>query len=161
MQGSPKKSAVPATLCWRRQSTACPRKAGSWRRRLASAPAQAALRAGDDAGLARAIGQGWKDASPPLVLAADLDAAYGVPAEFGFSKLALLEAALSQGKPVARVVREGKESRLGLAAAAGAGKVVYLHLPLSLLTSSFDQASVPGRGYVGAASGRLHDSRTR
>jgi len=121
--------------------------------RLAAAPAQAALRAGDDAALARAIGQGWKDASAPLVLTADLDASYGAPAEFGFSKLALLEAALSQGQPVARVVREGKESRLGLAAPAGTGKVVYLHLPVSLLTSSFDQASVPGRGYVGLRQG--------
>ncbi|HYM86934.1 MAG TPA: phosphomannomutase/phosphoglucomutase, partial [Pseudoxanthomonas sp.] len=123
--------------------------------RLASAPVQAALRTGDDAAAARAVGEGWKDASPAQLLTADLGAAYAAPAEFGFSKLALLEAALSQGKPVARVVREGKESRLGLAAPIddNGDKVVYVDLPLALLTGSFDTAAVPGRGYVGLRQG--------
>ncbi len=120
--------------------------------RLAGAPAQAALRAGDDAALAQAVGRNWKDASPVQVMASDLDAAYAGPTEFGFSKLALLEAALNQAQPVARVVREGKESRLGLAAAVP-GKVVYTSLPLELLTASFDNANVPGRGYVGLRQG--------
>ncbi|MEO6103747.1 MAG: phosphomannomutase/phosphoglucomutase [Pseudoxanthomonas sp.] len=120
--------------------------------RIGSAPAQAALGAGDDAAMARVIGEGWKDASAPVVLAADLTAAYATPAEFGFSKLALLEAALSHGGSVARVVREGKESRLGLAAPVGE-KVVYLQLPLSLLTAAFDKANVPERGYVGIRQG--------
>ena len=120
--------------------------------RLASAPAQAALRAGDDAALAQAINRNWTGASPAQVMAGDLDAAYATPTEFGFSKLALLEAALNQAQPVARVVREGKETRLGLAAPA-AGKVVYASLPLEMLTASFDNANVPERGYVGLRQG--------
>jgi hypothetical protein len=120
--------------------------------RLASAPVQAALRSGDDAAVARIVGENWKEAGDVRVLPADLTAGYAAPAEFGFSKLALLEVALSQGAPVARVVREGKQPRLGLAAPAGA-KVIYLDLPLALLTDSLDQAKVPERGYVALRQG--------
>ena len=120
--------------------------------RVAAAPVQTALRAGDSAAAARAIGEGWKDASPAQILPADLEAAYAAPADFGFSKLALLEAALSENKPVARVVREGKQSQLGLAAPAGQG-VAYLVVPLTLLTGSLDQAGVPAQAYVAIRQG--------
>lgn len=78
--------------------------------RLAAAPVQAALRAGDTAAAATALGEGWKGADHAQFLPADLDAAYSPTSEVGFSKLALLEAALTQGKPLARVVREGQRS---------------------------------------------------
>jgi len=120
--------------------------------RIAAAPVQTALRAGDSAAAAQAIGEGWKDANSVQVLPAGLDAAYGAPADFGFSKLALLEAALSENAPVARVVREGKQSQLGLAAPAGDG-VAYLSVPLSLLTGSFDQAAVPAQAYLAIRQG--------
>jgi phosphomannomutase/phosphoglucomutase len=120
--------------------------------RVAAAPVQTALKAGDDAAAARAIGEGWKDATPAQVLPADLEAAYAAASDFGFSKLALLEAALSENKPVARVVREDKQSRLGLAAPAGDG-VAYLAVPLTLLTGSLEQAAVPSQGYVGIRQG--------
>ncbi|MGH8026974.1 MAG: phosphomannomutase/phosphoglucomutase [Pseudoxanthomonas sp.] len=120
--------------------------------RIAAAPVQAALRAGDNEAAARAIGEGWKGASPAQVLPAGLEAAYTAPADFGFGKLALLEAALSENAPVARVVREGKQSQLGLAAPAGDG-VAYLYVPLALLTGSFDQAAVPAQAYVGIRQG--------
>ena len=120
--------------------------------RIAAAPVQTALRAGDSAAAARVIGEGWKGASSVQVLPAGLDAAYAAPADFGFSKLALLEAALSQNEPVARVVREGKQSQLGLAAPAGDG-VAYLYVPLSLLTGSFDQTTVPAQAYLAIRQG--------
>ena len=120
--------------------------------RVAAAPVQTALRAGDNAAAARAIGEGWKGASQAQVLPADLETAYAAPADFGFSKLALLEAALSENKPVARVVREGKQSQLGLAAPAGDG-VAYLVVPLTLLTGSLDQAAVPAQAYVAIRQG--------
>lgn len=120
--------------------------------RIAAAPVQTALRAGDSAAAARAIGEGWKGASAVQVLPAGLDAAYAAPAEFGFSKLALLEAALSENKPVARVVREAKQSQIGLAAPAGDG-VAYLVVPLTLLTDSLDQAAVPAQAYVAIRQG--------
>ncbi|HEX7801139.1 MAG TPA: phosphomannomutase/phosphoglucomutase [Pseudoxanthomonas sp.] len=130
--------------------------------RLAAAPVQTALRAGDNAAAARAIGEGWKDASAAQVLPADLEAAYATPADFGFSKLALLEAALSENKPVARVVREGKQSRLGLAAPAG-DRVAYLVVPLTLLTGSLDQAAVPAQAYVAIRQGgyTIHEAGDR
>ena len=120
--------------------------------RVAAAPVQTALRAGDSAAAALAIVEGWKGASSAQILPADLEAAYAAPADFGFSKLALLEAALSENKPVARVVREGKQSQLGLAAPAGDG-VAYLVLPLTLLTGSLDQAGVPPQAYVAIRQG--------
>lgn len=120
--------------------------------RVAAAPVQTALQAGDNAAAARAISEGWKGASPAQVLPADLEAAYAVPADFGFSKLALLEAALSENKPVARVVREDRQSQLGLAAPAGDG-VAYVVVPLTLLTGSLDQAAVPAQAYVAIRQG--------
>ena len=120
--------------------------------RLAAAPAQAALNAGDTAALARVIGQDWKGASEVQVLPTDLDAAYADPAQFGFSKLALLEAALSSDQAAVRVVQEDKQARLGLAAPAG-GQVVYLDLPLATLTDSLQSAEVPGKAYVALRQG--------
>jgi phosphomannomutase/phosphoglucomutase len=120
--------------------------------RIAATPVQTALRAGDSAAAARAIGEGWKGASPAQILPTDLETAYAAPTDFGFSKLALLEAALSENKPVARVVREGKHSQLGLAAPAGQG-VAYLVVPLTLLTGSLDQAGVPAQAYVAIRQG--------
>ena len=129
--------------------------------RVAAAPVQTALRAGDSAAAARAIGEGWKGANSVQVLPADLEAAYAAPADFGFSKLALLEAALSENKPVARVVREGKQSQLGLAAPAGDWSRLSGMLPLTLLTGSFDQAAVPAQAYLAIQAGRLHRQRNR
>ena len=120
--------------------------------RLAAAPVQTALRAGDTVAVRRQIGQGWKDASDVQVLPADLDAAYADPASFGFSKLALLEAALNSDQAAVRVVQEGKQPRLGLAVAAS-GQVVYLDLPLTTLTDSLQGAPVPGQGYVALRQG--------
>lgn len=121
--------------------------------RIAAAPVQAALRAGDTAAAAAAITEGWKDAGPAQILPADLDAAYSPTSGVGFSKLALLEAALTQDKPVARVVREGERSALGVAAPAQEGNVVYVSLPLGALTDGLDHAEVPSSAYVALRQG--------
>jgi phosphomannomutase/phosphoglucomutase len=120
--------------------------------RLATAPVQASLRAGDTAAAAAAIGKDWPQAGPVQVLAADLDAGYADPASFGFSKLALLEAALTQDKAVARVVRDDMQSRLGLAAPAQ-GRVVFVSFPLAVLTDSFRTGDVPGNAYLALRQG--------
>ncbi|MET0581815.1 MAG: phosphomannomutase/phosphoglucomutase, partial [Pseudoxanthomonas sp.] len=130
--------------------------------RVAAAPTQNALRAGDKVAAAQAIGNGWKGASPAQILPDGLEAAYAAPADFGFSKLALLEAALSENKPVARVVREGKQSQLGLATPAGDG-VAYVYVPLKLLTASLDQGAVPSQAYVALRQGgyTIHEAGNR
>ena len=120
--------------------------------RVASAPVQAAAKAGDNAAVAAAIAEGWKDAGTVQVLPGELEAAYANPAEFGFSKLALLEAALNENKAIARVVRDGNQSRLGLAAPVGTA-VAYVPVPLPLLTGSFDQGGIPAQGYVALRQG--------
>ncbi len=120
--------------------------------RLASAPVQTALRAGDTASAAAALGEGWKGADQAQFLPADLDAAYSPDSKIGFSKLALLEAALTEDKPVARVVREGQRSALGVAAPAQ-GDVAYVSLPLSELTDGLEHAEVPSQAYVALRQG--------
>ena len=120
--------------------------------RVAAAPVQASLRAGDTAAAAAAIGKDWEQAGPVEVLPADLDTGYADPANFGFSKLALLEAALTQGKAVARVVRDDKQNKLGLAAPAQ-GRVVFVGLPLAVLTDSFKASDVPGNAYLALRQG--------
>jgi phosphomannomutase/phosphoglucomutase len=120
--------------------------------RLAAAPVQASLRTGDTAAAATAIGKDWDKAGPVQILPADLDAGYADPSNFGFSKLALLEAALTQGKAVARVVRDDKQSRLGLAAPAQ-GRVVFVSFPLTVLTDSFKSGDVPGNAYLALRQG--------
>ncbi|KAF1716468.1 phosphomannomutase [Pseudoxanthomonas yeongjuensis] len=120
--------------------------------RLAAAPVQTALRAGDTASVAAAISEGWKGAGQAQILPADLDEAYSPTSQVGFSKLALLEAALAEGKPVARVVREGQRSALGVAAPAQ-GSVAYVSLPLSVLTDGLDHADVPSQAYVALRQG--------
>ena len=56
----------------------------------------------------------------------------------------MLEAALTEDKPVARVVREGQRSALGVAAPAQ-GNVAYVSLPLSELTDGLEHAEVPSQ----------------
>ena len=121
--------------------------------RLAAAPVQTALRAGDTATAAAAISEGWKGAGQAQILPADLDAAYSPTSEVGFSKLALLEAALTEDKSLARVVREGQRSALGVAAPAQGGNVAYMSLPLSVLTDGLDHAEVPSSAYVALRQG--------
>ena len=120
--------------------------------RLAAAPVQTALRAGDTASVAATISEGWKGAGQAQILPADLDAAYSPDSQVGFSKLALLEAALAEGQPIARVVREGQRSALGVAAPAQ-GSVAYVSLPLSVLTDGLDHADVPSQAYVALRQG--------
>ncbi|MGH8060539.1 MAG: phosphomannomutase/phosphoglucomutase [Pseudoxanthomonas sp.] len=121
--------------------------------RLAAAPVQTALRAGDTATAAAALSEGWKGAGQAQILPADLDAAYSPTSQVGFSKLALLEAALTEDKPLARVVREGQRSALGVAAPAQGGNVAYLSLPLGVLTDALDHADVPSKAYVALRQG--------
>ncbi|HEY5972981.1 MAG TPA: phosphomannomutase/phosphoglucomutase [Pseudoxanthomonas sp.] len=125
---------------------------GQLTERLALPAVQIALRAGDAATAAKAIGDGWKTAGPVQVLPADLEAAYADPSKFGFSKLALLETAQDDGKAIARVVRDDKQGQLGLAASAH-DHVIYVNLPLTLLTDSFERSAVSGKAYLALRQG--------
>ncbi len=119
---------------------------------LRASGVQAALASGDHASVARAIQEELKDAGTVDLLQADLRAAYLDPAGFGFSKLALLEAAQQSEGAVAKAIREGPETRFGLAAAVPQG-VVFASLPLSQLTGPIDRLKVSDSAYLALRQG--------
>ncbi|HAU81461.1 MAG TPA: phosphomannomutase, partial [Stenotrophomonas sp.] len=59
-----------------------------------------ALASGNAQGAAVAIREGWPGVEDVQILTADLDAAYADPKAFGYSRLALLEAAIADDTPV-------------------------------------------------------------
>ncbi|MDQ1091581.1 phosphomannomutase/phosphoglucomutase [Xanthomonas sacchari] len=124
--------------------------------RLQQPAVQAALRRGDAAAAAQALRADWPQAEDAQVLPADLEPGYADAPRFGYGRLALLEQALLTDKLASAVIRDGGGPRLGLAAPVSLGDnagVVYLRLPLALLTDPVAQASVPGTGYLALRQG--------
>jgi phosphomannomutase/phosphoglucomutase len=125
--------------------------------RLASVPVQAALGNGDLAGAGRQIGHGWAGVETVEVLAPDLDEPYSKLPQTGYGKLAVAEAAVATGKPVAWVVRDGGNARLGLAAPALVGQalagVAYVRLPLTRATAAIESANVDEDSYLALRQG--------
>lgn len=120
--------------------------------RLAQAEVRAALAQGDLAAAGRAVQQGWAQAERVDVWPADLESAYARLPGFGFGKLAVAEAALSAGKPVAHVAKSGDGAAMLVAAPATApGKppaVAVASLPIGRLTTAFDSVEVAGNSYL-------------
>lgn len=119
-------------------------------------PVKAALAGGDAQASALAIRDKWNGVEDAVVLDSTLMEAYADPAAFGYARLSLLELALAEGKPVARVVRDGGAPRLGLAAPVRLGEreaVVYIRQPLNRLTSVFDTIDAPGSAFLGLRQG--------
>ena len=83
--------------------------------RAASAPVQAALEAGDFAAAGKALGEGWAGVEQVEVLSAGFDAAYAGLPDAGYGKLGLVEAAMSENKAIAALVRDAGGPKLGLA----------------------------------------------
>ena len=118
-------------------------------------PVKAALAAGDAEAAANALHETWT-VDDIQVLDAGLASAYADPAAFGYARLALLELAMSEGKPVARVVRDGKGAQLGLAAPVqlqDRAAVVYIRQPLTRLTTVFDLVQSPDSAFLGLRQG--------
>ena len=125
-------------------------------KQLALAPVKAALGSGDAAAAAAALRDKWNGVEDAQVLDATLVDAYADPAAFGYARLALLEKALAEGKPVALVVRDGGSPRLGLAAPVqlhDRAAVAYIRQPLLRLTSVFDTIDSPQSAYLGLRQG--------
>ncbi|AWH16148.1 phosphomannomutase [Stenotrophomonas sp. ZAC14D2_NAIMI4_7] len=124
---------------------------------LQSDRVQQALRAGDAAAAALALRESWTGVEQVDVLGADLAAAYADMPAFGYSRLALLESALADGKPALRVVRDAGGNRLGLAAAVELGSagpaVAYVRQPLLRLTAPLDQVRTPADGFLALRQG--------
>lgn len=116
----------------------------------------AALAGGDAAAAATAIRERFKGAEDVQIWPAGLTEAYADSAKFGYSRLALLEAALQNEKAQVRIVRDGGQPRLGVAARVQLGDapaVTLVRLPLLRLTGAFDALDVPADGYLALRQG--------
>ncbi|MGN7832879.1 phosphomannomutase/phosphoglucomutase [Pseudoxanthomonas sp. 22568] len=124
-------------------------------RRMADDAVKAALAGSDPAATAQAIRQGWAEAEHVEILPRDLAQAYADPVAFGYSRLALLEAAQQGQAVVARVVRDQGKAALGLAVDTAQG-VVYARLPLSRLTAGFEAVAMPPGTYLALRQGNFN-----
>ena len=116
----------------------------------------AALAAGDAAAAATVIRERFKGAEDVQIWRADLADAYADGAKFGYSRLALLEAALQNDKAQVRVVRDNGQARLGVAARVQLGDVPavsFVRLPLLRLTAPLNASDVPSDGYLALRQG--------
>ncbi|MFT4179051.1 MAG: phosphomannomutase/phosphoglucomutase [Thermomonas sp.] len=140
-------SAVRRTLNDERQQLA---------KRLASEGFKTALAADDHAAALAVLKKDWEGLKRAELWPADMNALYdGLPGK-GFGTLAVSEAALLEGKPQARIVRNGSEQQLALAAPVN-GKVgpmvVYLELPLTRMLSGVEGPVVPEKTYLALRQG--------
>ncbi|HEU0306834.1 MAG TPA: phosphomannomutase/phosphoglucomutase [Lysobacter sp.] len=125
---------------------------------LQSAPVQSALAANDLRLAGEALTQGWASATEGEVLPPDLDPAYvGLP-KTGYGRLAAMEQALAENKPVAWVVTDGLgKQKLALAAPVVRGQetigVASVRLPLDKLSGGIEGARVPEATYLALRQG--------
>ncbi|QOW24698.1 phosphomannomutase/phosphoglucomutase [Lysobacter sp. H23M47] len=126
--------------------------------KLADPAFNSAVASGENARAAELLAAGWPGASKPAVLAPQLDEDYAALPDGSYGRLAALEAALVEGKPVSWVVRDGDASRLALAAPVGdeerARAVALVLLPLQRITGPVDAVALPGDGYLALRQGR-------
>jgi phosphomannomutase/phosphoglucomutase len=123
---------------------------------LASPAVAAALKSGDNAAAARAMEAAWPDLMRSEVWPADLQERYASLPASGFGSLAVGEAALAEGKPVARIISTASGERLALAApAVGAHVQVlgYVELPLERATRAVAVAGLPSGTYLSLRQG--------
>ena len=125
---------------------------------LESAPVQAALAANDLHQAGVALTQGWASATEGEVLSTDLDPAYAGLPKTGYGRLAAMEQALAEQKPVAWIVTDGLgKQKLALAAPVMRGPeivgVASVRLPLSRLSSGVESARVPDDTYLALRQG--------
>src|SRR5690606_2767839 len=84
--------------------------------RLADPALASAVATGQLDHAAELLGKDWPGASDPVVVRPGLDSGYASLPKSGYGRLAVLESALAEDKPVNAVIREDGENRLALAA---------------------------------------------
>lgn len=125
-------------------------------RQLELPAVKAAAAAGDMTAFELAFRDGMRDVEDVKIYPARLGEAYADPAAFGWSRLALLEQAVLDGKAAVRVVKDAGAPRLGVAAPIQFGEqpsLVYIRLQLPRLTAALDGAVVPEAAYLGLRQG--------
>ncbi len=123
---------------------------------LASPAVVAALETGDNAAAARAISAAWPDLKRSEVWPANLQERYASLPASGYGSLAVAEAALAEGEPVARIISTSRGDRLAIAGPA-TGKSVqllgYVELPLERVTEGIAAASLGSGTYLSLRQG--------
>ncbi|MBD7987637.1 phosphomannomutase/phosphoglucomutase [Luteimonas sp. Sa2BVA3] len=125
--------------------------------RLASTPVRDALAAGDFTAAAAALGRDWPNLEHAAILDTGLDEEYANAEQAGYGRIAVAEAAMTEGKPVLWVVRDGEAPGLALAAPARVGDamvgVAYVRLPVARASAGLDAVDVPGSTYLALRQG--------
>ena len=124
--------------------------------KLDSEQFKAALAAGDDTTALSLLGEGWPGLKRAELWPADLQAAYDGLPRSGFGTLATCEAALSEGKPVARIVLVRGAQRLALAAptsGAHGRMVAYVELPMDRVASGIKAPALDDSTYLALRQG--------
>ncbi len=123
---------------------------------LASPAVVAVLKAGDTAAAAQAISAAWPDLLRSEVWSADLQAQYDKLPATGYGSLAVGEAALAEGQPVARIISTSGGERLAIAGPAAGQQVQllgYVELPLERVTHGIAAASLGSSTYLSMRQG--------
>ncbi len=106
---------------------------------------------GDMHAAAAAFTAQWGDAHDVQFVAPDLDAAYANPGQFGFGRIAVLDATLRDGVTRVSVARVDDKPMLLIAGAVKQGdeakSLVMVALPVDAMSTPINRAS-PGSGYV-------------
>jgi len=129
---------------------------GRLAQKLAAEHVKAALATGDTAAALRILRQGWPELKRAELWPADMTEAYAGLPRTGFGALATCEAALTSGKPVARVVKAAGGQHLALAAPVSGLRgpmVAYVELPLAKLTNGIEAPAVPSSTYLALRQG--------
>nr|WP_255784018.1 phosphomannomutase/phosphoglucomutase [Lysobacter chinensis] len=131
---------------------------------LAKTDVRAALAAGDFATAGTRLAEGWPEAREARVFAPSLQDAYAVltaegARSGGYGRLAALEAAIAQNRPVAWIVGDAATRRLEMAAPVhGDGRLVAVaavQLPLDPIRNAIEQAAVADDTYLALRQGSL------
>ncbi len=123
---------------------------------LASPAVELALKAGDNAAAARAISAAWPELKRSEVWPADLQEQYEKLPASGYGSLAVGEAALAAGQPVARIISAAGGERLAIAGPAAGPEVQllgYVELPLERVTHGIATASLAAGTYLALRQG--------
>jgi phosphomannomutase/phosphoglucomutase len=126
------------------------------RDRLALPAVQAALAAGDLPAAAAQMRGDWPRLERVDFLPSDFGAAYAGLPKSGFGKLDAAEAALSEGAPVARLVRDDGVRLIVAAPARAGGRLVAIaqaRLPVGVATAALESATVSGDTYLALRQG--------
>ena len=135
---------------------------GRMETQLAKPDVRNAVADGDLVNAGVRLAEGWSGAEGARVFTPSLESAYAVLTAKGaqgggYGRLAALEAAIAQNKPVAWIVGDAGKAHIELAAPVHRDDalvaVAAVRLPMAKVNASFEQATLPGATYLALRQG--------